>query len=131
MKDPNRVYELLSSRDNLDDFAEYRALRLIGILIDLSSDLRKKEGLEHAIELSKQLQRRELDEDQSAISNYFLGNAWTGLRIVAGRAEADWEQPELEREVFYFRMALRKEGARGLGTRRVCQILTNLGIAML
>jgi|SRR5215211_1157679 len=130
MKEPNRVYDLLLSRNNLDDFADYRALRLIGILVDLSTDLRKKEGLEHAIELSEQLQCRGLAEDQLAISHYFLGNAWTGLRIVTERLPAGWEQPELEGEVFHFRMALQNEGASGLGTRRVCQILTNLGSTM-
>jgi hypothetical protein len=130
MKDPNRAYDLLLSRDNLDGFSDDRALRLIGIFVDLASDLRKMEGLEHAITLSEQVQLRELAEDQLATSHYFLGNAWSGLRTIAGRHQADWEQPELEHEVFHFRMALRGVGARGLANRRVCQILTNLGNAM-
>jgi hypothetical protein len=130
MKDANRTYDLLLSKENLDGFANERALRLIGILVDLSSELREKEGLEHATKLSEQLQRRQLDEDQLITSHYFLGNAWSDLRTIAGRHQADWEQPELEHVVFHFRMALRGEGARGLANRRVCQILTNLGNAM-
>jgi tetratricopeptide (TPR) repeat protein len=55
---------------------------------------------------------------------------WARIRVLAGEDLGAWEQPELEREIFHLRMALRDEAAPGLGPERVYQMLTNLGNAM-
>jgi tetratricopeptide (TPR) repeat protein len=80
--------------------------------------------------LPNRVQRCELPPDQRAIAHYFLGNAWSNLRSLIRRDYRDWKQPELEREIFHYRMALRGEGICSLPDQRVCQILTNLGNAM-
>jgi len=53
------------------------------------------------------------------------------LRGLAGGDQGEWEQPELERQIFHLRMALRNEAVSDLRPERVCQILTNLDNAML
>jgi len=50
---------------------------------------------------------------------------------LAGEDQGEWEQPEFEREIFHFRLALPDEVAPDLRRERVCQILTNLGNVML
>jgi hypothetical protein len=80
--------------------------------------------------LSEKLQQRDLSADRRATSHYFLGNVWANQRVLASRDRGEWEQPELEREIFHLRMALRDELAPGLRLKRVCQILTNLRNAM-
>jgi hypothetical protein len=55
---------------------------------------------------------------------------WANLRVLAGEDQGEWEQPELEREIFHLKMALHDEADPGLRPERVCQMLTNLGNAM-
>ena len=124
------IYERLMSRTELGSLDDDRALELAGKLTDLSLDLGRKEGLERAVDLLEELQRRDLSPNRAAISHYFLGNAWGNLRSLSGRARSDWEQPELEHEVFHHRVALLGQGVEGLEQRRVYQILTNLGNTM-
>lgn len=130
LRNPEDAYEALMARETLEGLPNDHALEEIGTLTDLSLDLQRKEGLELAIKLSEELQRRELSPERRALSHYFLGNAWSNLGPLTGRYHGDWEQPELEREVFNYRMALREEGVGGLSDQRMCQILTNLGNAM-
>ncbi|MDP9457317.1 MAG: LA2681 family HEPN domain-containing protein [Actinomycetota bacterium] len=86
--------------------------------------------MERTVKLIEELQTRDLSPDRAAVSHYFLGNAWGNLRSLSGRNPHDWEQPELEHEVYHHRVALLGAGVEGLEQRRVCQILTNLGNTM-
>jgi len=133
LEDPQHTYESLLAMESLEDLADDGALERIGVLIDLSSDLRRLEGLKHAVRLSEELQRREgLAPGLRATSDYFLANAWSGMRVVSGGASSlDLEQPHLEKEVLYLRRALaNEEGVEELPAQRLCQILTNLGNVM-
>lgn len=124
------AYERLMSRSDLAGLDDDLALEHIGKLTDLSGDLRHREGLERALMLSEELQRRDLTANRRALSHYFLGNVWANRRALAGEDQGEWEQPELEREIFHLRMALRDESAPDLRPERMCQILTNLGNAL-
>jgi len=124
------TYNRLIGRRDLVGLDNDQALEHIGHLTDLSGDLRRTEGLEQALRLSEELQQRDLPADRRATSHYFLGNVWANRRVLARKDRDEWEQPELEREIFHLRMALRDEAASGLRPERVCQILTNLGNAM-
>ena len=124
------AYARLMLREDLVGLDDDLALEHIGKLTDLSGDLRRREGLELALRLSEELQRRNLAADRRATSHYFLGNAWANLRVLAGEDQGEWEQPELEREIYHLRMALRGESTLDLKPERVCQILTNLGNVM-
>ena len=119
--------------ENLTGLTEEEALDYIGRLIDVSLDLRKREGIERAIKLSRELQERQLTAGQLATSHYFLANAWTNHRTLL-RADSDrsweWEQEEIEKEIIHLRKALHEDGIKELPDERVCQILTNLGNVM-
>jgi tetratricopeptide (TPR) repeat protein len=133
LEDASHTYESLLASGNLEDLADEEALERIGILVDLSSVLGRREGLEHAVMLSEELQRREgLAPGLRATSDYFLANAWSGMRVVSsGERSLDLEQPYLEKEVLHLRRALAsEEDVRELPPQRMCQILTNLGNAM-
>jgi hypothetical protein len=116
--DLEATYERLMSRNDLAGLCDDRALEHFGKVVNLSGDLRRKEGLERVVRLSEELQRRGLSADRRATSPYFLGNAWANLRVLAGEDQSEWEQPELEREIYHLRMALRDEFALDLRPER-------------
>lgn len=124
------IYDRLAARRDLVGLDDDQALEHIGKLTDLAGDLRRTDGLEQAARLSDELQQHDLSADRRAISHYFLGNVYANLRALSEEDQGEWEQPELEREIFHLRMALRDQAAPNLRPERVCQILTNLGNAM-
>ena len=69
LRDPEDTYDSLLSRKTLEGLTDDQALGKIGTLPDLSLDLRRREGFEHAIRLSEELQRRELPPEQRASSH--------------------------------------------------------------
>lgn len=114
---------------NLEGLTPDKALSHIAHLTDLSLDLGKTEGLQHSIQLSEELQKRELNSEHLALSHYFLANAHADIRklSIAGTDKSwEWEQEEIEREIFHLRTAL-QTGRQSLPDVRMCQILTNLG----
>jgi tetratricopeptide (TPR) repeat protein len=133
MDDNVATYNLLMLVDNLTNLSNEASLEHIGILIDLSLDLKKREGTERAIRLLEELQKRQLTAGQLATLNYFMANAWASLRTFS-RANTDrswdWEQEEAEKEIIHLRRALHNDGIRELPDQRLCEILTNLGNLM-
>ena len=114
------------ARANLDDLSADDALLLIGELVDISQELGSADGLNKAVTLASELQRRPLNPEHSGRLHYFLGNAWFNLHVLVNQTSA-WETPELERAILNFRTVLSKEEwIRGLSRRRVCQISTNI-----
>ena len=132
MKNLEAKYKLLTEINNLKGLTTDAALEHIGLLIDLSLDLRQTDGLNHAIKLSKELQKRRLTAGQLATSHYFLGNSWANLRALlrSGNDLWEWEQKEMENEISHLRRALHKDEISELPVERSCQILTNLGNLM-
>lgn len=125
------AYERLMTQQNLVALDDDQALEHVGKLTDLSLDLHRKEGLERAITLSEELQQRDLSDEDRSTLQYFLGNARANLRVLSDGDRKAWEQPELEREIFHHRMALRDElTTYGLPQQRAAQMLTNLGNSM-
>jgi len=123
---PEDTYNRLLAKHDLVGLDGDKALWLIGTLTDLSKRLRRTEGLEQARRLTEELHLRELSADRKALSYYFLANVWANLRVLAGEDRGEWEKPELERELYNLRMALRHEATPGFESERVCQMLTNL-----
>ncbi len=125
-------YKSLMLVKSLEGLTSEDALLHIGNLTDVSFDLRKTEGLLHSIQLSEELQNRELNDEQLALSHYFMANANADIRRIS-RGETDksweWEQDEIEKEIFHLRTAL-QTGHESLPDERICQILTNLGNLM-
>ena len=101
------TYKSLISTKSLTRYTTERALKHIGHLIDFSFDLHRKEGLKHAIKLSKEFQKRQITSAQLTLLNYFLANAWAYLRLLRENSNRiwDWEQQEIEMEIFHLRSA--------------------------
>jgi hypothetical protein len=128
-----QAYKALLSDEGVAKLDPQAALDHTGILIDLSMDLGKAEGLERAIKLSDEIGKRQLTCGQRTLLYYFVANAWSGLRtitrVAAGKAW-DWEQHEIEEEILCLRRALQGNGFDELPKERKCQALTNLGNAL-
>ena len=110
--------------------AEEKAMEHVGVLIDYSSVLGKEEGLAKAFQWADELGTRPLSDPHAVLLEYFRANAWAGLRrlkhSVQGAA-SNWEQPELQKELLYFRRAIRHKGFESLEPIRKSQIHTNVG----
>lgn len=127
------MFQSLMERRTLADLNYEAALEYLASLIDTSLDVRREEGLRHAIALAGELSSQDLTQVDRATLHYFLGNAWSNLGRVRRSESADawmWQQEEFEREIIHFRLASRGEGFTSLPRERRCQILTNLGNVM-
>ena len=114
------------------DLVPEQLLEYMGVLVDLSFDLKRKEGLELAIKWGDQIEKRGLDQANLVLFHYFRANAWSCLWNILVHFEKkysgwDWEQEEAEKEIFYLRSALIESAFTNLDPYRQCQILTNLG----
>jgi len=132
-EDPQQVYDSIIHITDLTEFSTEDAFRHIGILIDTSSVLNKKDGLYLSIRLSVKLMARELNDKQLCDLYYFLSNAWSDLRRLSRGEDGqdwNWEQEEMEYEIIYLRKALNSDGFSKLPKSRRCEIFTNLGNLM-
>lgn len=129
MENPEDIFKVLISIENIDNLPAEAAVAHIGKLIDLSWKLRRIDGLQKALRLSEELMKRQLTAEQYATLHYFMANAWADIknliRLENGQVW-DWGQHEMEREIFHLRSALQSDGFPKLIKERQCQILTNL-----
>ncbi len=113
----------------IDDLPIEDALDGVGLLIDHVSDHSDGELADRALEWCGRLEGRELSPARRALLYYFQANAWANRQATSRQdraAEWAWEQPELQKQVFYLRRALNNPAFESLETIRRCQILTNL-----
>jgi tetratricopeptide (TPR) repeat protein len=130
---PAELCESLRGRTTLAGLAPAAALEELGLLIDLSLDFERPDGLRHAISLGAELAATSLAPADAATLDYFLGNAWDSVRSLGRREDPEvweWQQEELENQIVHFRRSLRSAAFEELSPGRRCQILTNLGNAM-
>ena len=128
--DPLSVYKVLMSARTIDGVSEQKALEYIEALIDVSFDARETEGLVRGIDWAKRLRERNLNSGQSALLHYFTANAWENLRRLRRQTPEsrwEWDQEEVEHEIFHYRSSLREKGLSELEPERELQVLTNLG----
>ncbi len=108
------------------------ALVALGLLIDISSNIRQCAGLKHAIAHLGKLVDSELRPDQRMLRHYFLGNAWNAIRVLEHRgkdSDWDWECQEREKEIGELRRSLCCSEHTEIPTVRLCQAHTNLANA--
>lgn len=106
------------------------AMKQLGLLTDLAFELGKLDGVQRAIGIGEGLNNRELTPIQKTILHYFQANAWADLRYLRDRTTKQtirWERPEIERELFFLRSAVRSPAFTELSAIRRCQACTNLG----
>lgn len=124
------ILNSLMSITTLKDISTDKALEIIAQLTDVSFDLQRIEGAEHAIELSDELQLRDLTSLQLSELYYYLANAWANIRTLSRRGTElawDWQQDELDKEIFYLRKAIQSDNFMELSDESACKIYTNLG----
>ncbi len=101
----------------------------IGLLVDLSSDLQQAKGTKKALEWCDLADKIGLSPAQKCLLDYFRANAWHNRFLEKKLSHSEqwaWEQPEIERQIYYLRRAYSATGFEQLETIRRCQILTNL-----
>ncbi len=128
--DPDDIFNKLMALGPPNTISVPKAFRRIGALVDLASDLDKEDGIQRALEWCDDLSRGTLTKRQEALLDYFRANAWANRQRTKHRnvdATWEWEQPELQQEVFHLRRALQSTGFAKLSPLRQCQIVTNLG----
>jgi hypothetical protein len=114
----------------IDNMPNENALARIAQLIDASHAPRRKAGIERALGWCDRLESRGLTAAQATRLDYYRANAWDARRP-KGRSRMasarQWEQPELQEEIYFLRRARRSSGFGELHQIEQCQILTNLG----
>ncbi len=100
----------------------------LGLLIDISGVLARKDGVDRALTICSELEHETLSREQHGMLHYFCANAWNHRRTISSSDRRAWEQQELEHEILQLRHAL--SYLDSLPAMRRCQIFTNLGNAL-
>jgi hypothetical protein len=127
----NDFFSSLSPIKSLESFSSQEALLHFGRLIDLSLNTGEIQGLEQVINLSKDLEKRDLSNLQRALYHYFLSNAYanlSSLKKVQCPLSFEEEENLIEEQIINLQKALKKEYFKELPDGRKCQVLTNLAI---
>jgi len=130
MSDLEAEYLSLIAVTDLKGYSAAETLSYLESIIDISFDLKKSEGLKHAINLSQELPLDDFATNELALFHYFIGNAWSCLKVIQRKDNDkswEWEQEEIENAIYHFRTALSIAAQGELPDVRTCQILTNLG----
>lgn len=119
--------------DNLSQYDDKAALDIIGGLIDTSYFLEREEGLTHALKLSEEIIKRNLNEENRSELHYYLSNLWTDLKrfnTIDIEDQWVWEQKEFENIIINIRCAFKfgfLSNKYNTSNNRKCEILTNYG----
>ena len=126
-----QFFEELMALETLDKLDIAESIKKLGLLIDISGDLERDEGIARALDWCDLLEQRELTEQQTAKLEYFRSNAWANRQKIRHKdvkgAAWQWEQPELQAQAFHLRRAAQLPGFPKLSRLEKCQIYTNLG----
>jgi hypothetical protein len=109
-------------------------LEALGLLVDLSSDLVRRDSLDVALAWAETLETRPLTPAEEMTLQFFRGNAWLEKykqSVQCGdRDNQDWSQPELGSAVLALRTVLMNESFSSWPRIRQAQLYTNLGNAL-
>ena len=120
----------MASVPGIDGMSDLEALAHIGELVDEGGDTGDAGCADRALDLADELEARGVPPKLAAVLDYFCANAWEVryLQRLSDRALVwDWEQPEVQQQVFLLRRAMNGPAFDGLHPMYRCQILTNLG----
>lgn len=115
---------------SLDGLSNAEALDRIAKLIDAVTDKTDDAAIEQAFAMSAALEKREIEAADQALLDYFRSNAGAcRYQKRHGNREQLWDfdQPEIQQQVYFLRLAAHSSGFASLHPVRRCQILTNLG----
>lgn len=120
----------MASLPGIDGMSDLEALGYIGKLIDEGGDKGDAGCADRALELADELEARGVPAKLAAVLDYFRANAWEVRYLQRRRDRAlvwDWEQPEVQQQIFLLRRAMNGPAFDDLHPMYRCQILTNLG----
>lgn len=103
------VLAYLMSARGIDEMSDEEGLAWIARSVDAAGDDDSVDGLRRALALAEELGKRELASAHRAELHYFIANAWACIRGLSRKGtpgEWEWEQEELEQEIFNLRTAL-------------------------
>jgi len=122
-----KLYSILLRKDFSKP--DNKTIRRLGMLIDLSSDLKMKEGFQLAIDRASKLCHAKMNDWQKGLLHYFAANAWEGLRHLKsnnGEASCQWHMEEVEKAILNYRLC--NQYLRNCAMPRyLCRSNTNLG----
>lgn len=125
-----QFYNSLFAKENYDEDAPDIALKHLGSLIDCAFQLKNTAGFDKALRLSNQLLSKDLSSKETALTHYFIANAWSSIRTIDNTEKSDfWEASKREKEIFHLKTAKLCAGFSLLPPIRQAQILTNLANA--
>jgi hypothetical protein len=112
---------------SIDALTNQDALNLLGLLIDDASDRKDEVGIERAFSWSDELKNREMKGIEKDRYHYRLANAWAARRhiLLDDTNQWDWHYPELLKELFYLRLAIKSKSFAELEGIEKCQIYVN------
>lgn len=105
-------------------------LNRIASLVDQANDHNDLALVDEADRLADYVESCSPQETEQALLDYFRANAWAcryQQRPSYHEKAWDFEQPEIQQQIFFLRRAANSSGFVGLDSVRKCQILTNLG----
>ena len=71
MEEIEQIYKELIDKENFDEWDLDKAIQSIGILVDISCDLSKVDGLNHAIKQADLMLSKDLSEIQKSTIYYY------------------------------------------------------------
>lgn len=105
-KEYKLLFELLAS--DAETCSTEVLIERIGSLVDLASDFNRPDGTSKALEWCDLAESKKPPLNQQLLLDYFYANAWDNRYWEKRTARDDvwnWEQPELERQIYYLRHA--------------------------
>ena len=106
----DQIIQSFFNSNGLIDLSKKEYLKRISLLIDFSLDLKRLDGLNHAIINLESFLEQDLTDYEKAEGHYFLANAYSNQRILKIAKDdviAKWEYPEIEKEILHFRLSLK------------------------
>lgn len=111
---------------NISGLEEDAALDTMAKLVDLAFDLRDSGGTSVALKWGEEIEAK-VSEKGGPFLDYCLSNAWANRNRELDRPRVwSWEQPELQKQIFYLKRAIGRRRFVTLDPVRRCQIMTNL-----
>jgi len=129
-QDPTHYLNKLLATKDIAAIAIENALQRTALLIDLSSQLDRTEGIQLALQWCDRLDGSALTPGQRSLLEFYRANAWDDERkrkYDAANYAWAWEQPELRNQLLSLRRAANAEGLAELQPIERAQIFTNLG----
>jgi hypothetical protein len=118
-----RTYDTLMASEDIGGLSNERAIEKIGLLIDVSDDLKRDAGTTRALAWCDTLEHCGVSNSEAVLLEYFRASAWANRhnkRHGDPAAVWAWEQPDLQEQILHLRRAIAHPGFEALDLLRRC-----------